>query len=85
MEFPTLPRLYPIAAQAYDPVAFLRARRLFQGFALMKRIVVLCDGTWNSPDIEDTTHLPELALALDIGPDQVVKYFSGVGVNDDAR
>ena len=51
----------------------------------MKRIVVLCDGTWNSPDIEDTTHLPELALALDTGPDQVVKYFSGVGVNDDAQ
>ncbi|MEL6886501.1 MAG: DUF2235 domain-containing protein [Pseudomonadota bacterium] len=51
----------------------------------MKRIVVLCDGTWNSPDIADTTHLPELAVALDTGPDQVVKYFSGVGVNDDAR
>jgi uncharacterized protein (DUF2235 family) len=51
----------------------------------MKRIVVLCDGTWNSPDIIDTTHLPELALALDTGPDQLVKYFSGVGVNDDAR
>ncbi|MEP4249206.1 DUF2235 domain-containing protein [Tateyamaria sp.] len=51
----------------------------------MKRIVVLCDGTWNSPDIADTTHLPELALALDTGPEQVVKYFSGVGVNDDKR
>lgn len=51
----------------------------------MKRIVVLCDGTWNSPDIEDTTHLPELAIALETGPEQVVKYFSGVGVNDDAR
>lgn len=51
----------------------------------MKRIVVLCDGTWNSPDIADTTHLPELAVALETGPHQVVKYFSGVGVNDDAR
>ena len=51
----------------------------------MKRIVVLCDGTWNSPDITDTTHLPELAIALDTGPDQLVKYFSGVGVNDDAQ
>lgn len=51
----------------------------------MKRIVVLCDGTWNSPDIVDTTHLPELAVALDTGTDQVVKYFSGVGVNDDKR
>lgn len=51
----------------------------------MKRIVVLCDGTWNSPDIEDTTHLPELALALDTSPGQTVHYFSGVGVNDDAQ
>ncbi len=51
----------------------------------MKRIVVLCDGTWNSPDIEDTTHLPELAIELQPSADQIVKYFSGVGVNDDAR
>ncbi len=51
----------------------------------MKRIVVLCDGTWNSPDIEDTTHLPELAVALETSPRQVVKYFSGVGVSDDKR
>lgn len=51
----------------------------------MKRIVVLCDGTWNSPDIADTTHLPELAVALETGADQVVKYFSGVGTNDDQR
>lgn len=51
----------------------------------MKRIVVLCDGTWNSPDIEDTTHLPELAVELQPSADQVVKYFSGVGVNDDSR
>ncbi|MEM6758227.1 MAG: DUF2235 domain-containing protein [Pseudomonadota bacterium] len=48
----------------------------------MKRIVVLCDGTWNSPDIEDTTHLPELAIALDTSEAQVVKYFSGVGTDD---
>ncbi|WP_415920190.1 DUF2235 domain-containing protein [Tateyamaria sp. SN6-1] len=51
----------------------------------MKRIVVLCDGTWNSPDIADTTHLPEMAISLDISDQQVVKYFSGVGVNDDPR
>ena len=51
----------------------------------MKRIVVLCDGTWNSPDIADVTHLPELAVALDTSAGQVVKYFSGVGVNDDRR
>lgn len=51
----------------------------------MKRIVVLCDGTWNSPDNEDTTHLPELAISLETGETQVVKYFSGVGVNDDGR
>ncbi|MEO9820356.1 MAG: DUF2235 domain-containing protein [Paracoccaceae bacterium] len=51
----------------------------------MKRIVVLCDGTWNSPDIKDTTHLVELALALDTGDDQKVAYFSGVGVNDEKQ
>lgn len=51
----------------------------------MKRIVVLCDGTWNSPDIKDPTHLPELAVSLAVTDDQVVKYFSGVGVNDDQR
>ena len=48
----------------------------------MTRIVVLCDGTWNSPDMKDTTHVHELSNLLKNDADQKVKYFSGVGVND---
>ncbi|MEL6463353.1 MAG: DUF2235 domain-containing protein [Pseudomonadota bacterium] len=48
----------------------------------MTRIVVLCDGTWNSPDMKDTTHVHALSELLASDDDQVVKYFSGVGVND---
>jgi len=49
----------------------------------MTRIVVLCDGTWNSPDMQDTTHVDELNKLLNHDdPNQIVKYFNGVGVND---
>ncbi|MEL6450849.1 MAG: DUF2235 domain-containing protein [Pseudomonadota bacterium] len=48
----------------------------------MTRIVVLCDGTWNSPDMKDTTHVHALSQMLADTPDQKVKYFDGVGVND---
>ena len=48
----------------------------------MTRIVVLCDGTWNSPDMEDTTHVHALSELLANDDDQIVKYFNGVGVND---
>lgn len=48
----------------------------------MTRIVVLCDGTWNSPDMKDTTHVHALSQLLAEDGDQIVKYFNGVGVND---
>ena len=48
----------------------------------MTRIVVLCDGTWNSPDIADTTHVHALSTMLAETNDQKVMYFSGVGVNE---
>ncbi len=47
----------------------------------MTRIVVLCDGTWNSPDIGNTTHVHVLSDMLANSGEQKVKYFPGVGVN----
>lgn len=47
----------------------------------MKRIVVLCDGTWNSPDMTDTTHVHQLSQMLDRSDAQIFEYFTGVGVN----
>ena len=49
----------------------------------MKRIVVLCDGTWNSPDMSrDTTHVDDLRSRLINDATQKVRYFKGVGTND---
>lgn len=48
----------------------------------MTRIVVLCDGTWNSPDMEDTTHVYALSQILERSDDQKVQYFTGVGTNE---
>ena len=49
----------------------------------MKRIVILCDGTWNTADAKHPTHLVRLARALaPQGPDGVVQvpiYVEGVG------
>lgn len=48
----------------------------------MKRIVILCDGTWNSPTIPTPTNVVRLRDALVNDPDtQVVRYIPGVGVN----
>ncbi|MDW4497025.1 DUF2235 domain-containing protein [Sulfitobacter sp. D35] len=48
----------------------------------MKTIAILCDGTWNSPDMERDTHVYRLfeACHVEDSPDQVVRYFPGVGV-----
>jgi uncharacterized protein (DUF2235 family) len=45
----------------------------------MKRIVIFCDGTWNSPSINQTTHVHRLSEAVAKDTNQLVKYFSGVG------
>lgn len=49
----------------------------------MTRIIILCDGTWNSPDIVMPTHLVELSrhLVNDPRQGQVVAYFAGVGTD----
>ncbi|MEJ6402357.1 DUF2235 domain-containing protein [Yoonia sp. 2307UL14-13] len=48
----------------------------------MKRIVILCDGTWNSPTIEIPTNVVKLRDAcLNDGENQVVIYIPGVGAN----
>lgn len=46
----------------------------------MKRIAVFCDGTWNSPDRLDWTHVVNLYNAVDQEADvQIAHYFPGVG------
>lgn len=46
----------------------------------MKRIAVFCDGTWNSPDRLDWTHVANLYNAVDQQVDvQIAHYFPGVG------
>ena len=50
----------------------------------MKRIILLCDGTWNSADQTHPTNVRQLSLLIPPkgrdGVDQVVLYFQGVGV-----
>ncbi len=50
----------------------------------MKRIAVLCDGTWNSADQPHATNVRQMALMLPSAPEgaekQVVFYYNGVGV-----
>ncbi len=50
----------------------------------MTRIAVFCDGTWNSPDIPETTNVHKLQRVVRNAPDkgQVSAYFAGVGVDD---
>jgi hypothetical protein len=47
----------------------------------VRRLVVCCDGTWDTPT--DRTNVSLVAEALAEGPDQVVRYFSGVGTDTD--
>ena len=43
--------------------------------------MVCCDGTWDTP--ADRTNVSLVADALAEGPDQVVRYFGGVGTGTD--
>ena len=45
----------------------------------MRRILIFCDGTWNSPDIELTTSVVKLQKAVQNNADQKVIYIPGVG------
>jgi len=49
----------------------------------MTRIVVFCDGTWNSPKIVEPTHVVRMSRALinDPAQGQVVAYFAGIGTD----
>jgi uncharacterized protein (DUF2235 family) len=50
----------------------------------MKRIVILCDGTWNKADQTHPTNVRQLSLILSKVPpgevEQIILYFQGVGV-----
>ena len=50
----------------------------------MTRIAVFCDGTWNSPDIDETTSVHKIyqTLLTDGVPGQIPVYFKGIGVVD---
>lgn len=45
----------------------------------MTRILIFCDGTWNSPDLELTTSVVKLKDAVRNDADQKVMYIPGVG------
>jgi hypothetical protein len=47
----------------------------------VRRLVVCCDGTWDTPT--ERTNVSLVADALAEGPDQVVRYFPGVGTGAD--
>ncbi|MEB8388485.1 DUF2235 domain-containing protein [Rhodobacteraceae bacterium KMM 6894] len=49
----------------------------------MTRIAIFCDGTWNSPDIFEPTHVASLSAALvsDPAKGQVAAYFAGIGTD----
>ncbi|MEW2400811.1 DUF2235 domain-containing protein [Streptomyces sp. NPDC046862] len=52
---------------------------------MAKRLVVCCDGTWNSADQTSKTNVTKVALSIPTGPvagkDQRVYYHSGVGTH----
>lgn len=50
----------------------------------MKKIAIFCDGTWNSPNRREPTHVLELQRLLLNNPHrgQVAVYFSGIGTDD---
>jgi len=49
----------------------------------MTRIAIFCDGTWNSPDIQEPTSVHKLqrALVSDPAKGQVAAYFPGIGTD----
>lgn len=49
----------------------------------MTNIAIFCDGTWNSPDIVEPTHVARLSSALinDPAKGQVAAYFAGIGTD----
>lgn len=47
----------------------------------VRRLVACCDGTWDTP--ADRTDVSLVAGALAESPDQVVRYFGGVGTGTD--
>ena len=51
----------------------------------MKTILVLCDGTWNSPTIPEPTHVVELRDAAVDDAGQKVIYIPGVGARDGVK
>ncbi|WP_370373188.1 phospholipase effector Tle1 domain-containing protein, partial [Henriciella pelagia] len=52
----------------------------------MKRIIILCDGTWNRSDSKTPTNVVQLAQAIEpidpIGIVQVPIYIQGVGTGE---
>ena len=54
-----------------------------------KRLVVCCDGTWNSPDEKNPTNVSKIALAIApsdaSGKEQRTYYGSGVGTRKNER
>jgi uncharacterized protein (DUF2235 family) len=50
----------------------------------MTRIAIFCDGTWNSPDIPETTNVLKLQSAVRHAPEagQVSVYFPGIGTDN---
>ncbi len=50
-----------------------------------KRIAVFCDGTWNSPDIPQPTHVHRLWRATLEHDGQIAAYFPGVGTSSRMR
>ncbi|MEP3675421.1 DUF2235 domain-containing protein [Sulfitobacter sp.] len=50
----------------------------------MARIAIFCDGTWNSPTIEQPTHVVRLFDSTPRTNAQHTHYFEGVGTGDEA-
>jgi uncharacterized protein (DUF2235 family) len=50
-----------------------------------KRIAVFCDGTWNSPFINQPTHVHQLSEATVESNDQIKTYLSGLGTGGRLR
>lgn len=52
----------------------------------MKRLIICCDGTWNTPQLKDVTNVVHIARAIKPrsadGTEQVVFYDWGVGTDD---